>query len=66
MIGRQCSARGGKLLGQMVADLLDATCIEAACLSLHPQQVHLPDAVTTLVERIRPTLGTHPDPSRSE
>ncbi len=58
--------RGGKLLGQMVADLLDATCIEAACLSLHPQRVHLPDVVTALVERIRPTLGTHPVEVRTE
>jgi signal transduction histidine kinase len=43
----------------MINDLLDATRIEAARLSLNPQVVSVPDAVKVLVDRIRPTLGLH-------
>ena len=51
--------RSGERLTQMVNDLLDATRIEAARLSLQPQSVSLPDAVRNLVDRIRLTLGSH-------
>lgn len=52
--------RSGQRLARMVDDLLDATRIEASRLSLRRETVSLPDAVTALVERIRPTLGAHP------
>jgi signal transduction histidine kinase len=52
--------RGGERLGQMVNDLLDATRIEAARLCVLPEEISLPEAVKTLIERIRPTLGSHP------
>jgi signal transduction histidine kinase len=58
--------RSGERLGQMVNDLLDATRIEAARLRLAPQTTSLEEAVTALVERIRPTLGTHPIETRIE
>jgi signal transduction histidine kinase len=51
---------GGERLNQMVSDLLDAASIEASRLRIQPQALSVPDAVTTLVERIRPTLGSHP------
>jgi signal transduction histidine kinase len=52
--------RGGERLMQMTKDLLDATRIEASRLSLLPEPVSLPDAVSSLIDRIRPTLGAHP------
>lgn len=58
--------RGGERLAHMVNDLLDATRIEAARLSLLPQTVSLSEAVTGLLERIGPTLGNHPIDVRIE
>lgn len=52
--------RGARQLVQQVNDLLDASRIEAARLALHPERVSPADAVTALVEQIRPTLGQHP------
>lgn len=52
--------RGGEHLAQMVNDLLDASRVEVSRLALAPQAVALPEAVTALIERIRPTLGAHP------
>lgn len=51
--------RGGKRLAAMVDELLEATRIEAARIDLKPRTVSLPEAVTGLVDRIRPTLGAH-------
>lgn len=50
---------GGERLSQMVEDLLDASRIEASRLSLDPRPVDVVDAVETLLDRIRPTLGDH-------
>lgn len=52
--------RSGELLAHMVRDLLDTERIETERLSLSLRTVSLPDAVTALVDRIRPTLGAHP------
>jgi signal transduction histidine kinase len=52
-------SRGVQGLEQMVGDLLDASCIEVSRVNIQPQPVALPDAVETLVGRIRPTLGKH-------
>lgn len=51
--------RGGERLRDMVNDLLDATRIEAARLSLEPHILSLPEAATALMDRIGPTLGPH-------
>jgi signal transduction histidine kinase len=51
--------RGGQRLGEMVNDLLDASRIEAARLSLQPQVLSVPAATAALVDRICPTLGSH-------
>lgn len=58
--------RSGERLADMVNDLLDAARIEAAQLRLMPQAISLAEAVPALVERIRPTLGTHPIEVRVE
>lgn len=50
--------RSAERIGAMVNDLLDAARIEAARLSLRPEQVSLPDAARALVERLRPALGS--------
>src|SRR5262249_21085773 len=52
--------RDGQRLAVMVSDLLDATRIEASRLSLSPQMMSLPAAISDLIGRIRPTLGDHP------
>ena len=52
--------RSAERLSEMVTDLLDATRIEAARLSLAPERVPLREAVASLIERLRPTLGDHP------
>lgn len=52
--------RGAKRLSEMVDDLLDATRIEAARLRLGLRTVSVPEIVSGLIERIRPTLGAHP------
>ena len=51
--------RGARRLSEMVADLLDATRIEAARLRVEPQPTSLAEAVSALIERIRPALGPH-------
>ncbi len=50
----------GQRLNRMVVDLLDATRIDAAKLRLEPVLTALPDAMTTLAERLRLTIGNHP------
>jgi signal transduction histidine kinase len=50
---------GGRQLGTMISDLLDATLIDSSRLSLAPEPVSLPDAIAALLDRIRPTLGDH-------
>jgi signal transduction histidine kinase len=52
--------KNSKRLGEMVNDLLDATRIEASRLTVSPQPVSLPEAVSSLIDQIRPTLGGHP------
>lgn len=49
--------RGGKRLAAMVDELLEATRIEAARIELQLRTVSLPEAVTGLVDRIRPMFG---------
>ena len=51
--------RSARRLGTMVDDLLDATRIEASRLKISPRPVALPEAVSALVEQIRPALGGH-------
>jgi signal transduction histidine kinase len=58
--------RGANRLARMVDDLLDATRIDVAHLRLIPEAVSLPEAVDTLIERIRPTLGSHTVETRTE
>ncbi len=50
----------GQRLGRMVNDLLDASRIEAARLTLAPKPLPLADAVAALVRTIEPTLAPHP------
>lgn len=52
--------RGGKRLAAMVDELLEVTRIESARLQLQLRDVALPEAVSSLVERIRPMLRDHP------
>jgi signal transduction histidine kinase len=51
--------KSGNRLGEMVNDLLDATRIEASCLRFSPERVSLTEAVSVLLDQIRPTLGAH-------
>lgn len=43
----------------MVSDLLDASRIEALRLRVSPQVLPLPAAVSSAIDELRPTLGTH-------
>jgi signal transduction histidine kinase len=52
--------RAAMSLARMVADLLDATRVEAHRLSLEPRSLALPGAVGELVDRMRAQLGDHP------
>lgn len=49
--------RGGERLTEMVADLLDASRLEASRLRVAPASVSLPGAIRELLDRIEPALG---------
>lgn len=53
-------------LAEMVNDLLDATRIEASRMRISPETVSLPNAVSALLEEMRPTLAGHPVDIRVE
>jgi signal transduction histidine kinase len=46
-------------LEQMTADLLDASRIEASRLRIAPERLNLSDAVSSVLDQIRPTVGEH-------
>jgi PAS domain S-box-containing protein len=52
-------AANANRLNQMTADLLDASRIEAARVSLEKQPIDVSEAVTGLIERLRPIFGNH-------
>lgn len=52
--------RSSARLGEMVTDLLDASRIEALRLRIAPQVVALPEAVSSALDELRPTLLAHP------
>ncbi|MCL5264820.1 MAG: ATP-binding protein [Chloroflexi bacterium] len=51
---------GARRLATMVSDLLDASRIETKRLILAKEEIHLPDLVDDVVERLREMLGNHP------
>ena len=52
--------RNARRLSQMTNDLLDASRVETGRVALDRKNIDVPEAVRTLIDRLRPTFGRHP------